>query len=216
MHLTISSRDFSNTNLNWFKRELSLINWNYVLKKNECWWSIRSILEFTWISFSQASDYTNRAISDFFENLRRYSQHKVNHRCCWHRWQMEKIFNQKNCHYFFWTHLGSRFSTQIHFLFKFILSCQQSDTVPIVCHRCCSLRWQSWLRCCWYWWQVATGVIVTGGNLPPVLLALGKFATCINNTSETDSKICRRCRWYSGAPWLANIFANFQTNSKQS
>ncbi len=33
MHRTISSSDFSNTNLNWFKRELSLINWNYVLQK---------------------------------------------------------------------------------------------------------------------------------------------------------------------------------------
>jgi hypothetical protein len=29
-------------------------------------------------------------------NSRRYSQFKVHHRCQQHRWQMEKIFNQKN------------------------------------------------------------------------------------------------------------------------
>jgi hypothetical protein len=46
MHHTISSRDFSNTNLNGFKRELSLINWNYVLQKTnvdeayEAFWSL--------------------------------------------------------------------------------------------------------------------------------------------------------------------------------
>ncbi len=131
--------------------------------------------------FSQASYYTNRTISDFFKNLLRYSQHKVNHRCCWHWWHMEKLFNQKNCHYFFWTHLGSRFSIQIHFSFKLILSFQQSDTVPIVCHRCRLHWWQIWCRCCWYWWKVATGhhchwwqisagIIDTGGKLPPVSL----------------------------------------------
>jgi hypothetical protein len=54
--------------------------------------------------------YTNRAVSNFFENSRRYSQLKVHHRCRWHRWQMEKIFNQKNYHYFFGTPLGIRVS----------------------------------------------------------------------------------------------------------
>ncbi len=51
---------------------------------------------FSWISFPQASDYTIRAVSNFFENSRRYSQLKVCHRCQRHRWQMEKIFNLKN------------------------------------------------------------------------------------------------------------------------
>ncbi len=32
----------------------------------------------------------------FFQKSRRYSQLKVDHRCRWHRWQMKKIFNQKN------------------------------------------------------------------------------------------------------------------------
>jgi len=45
-----------------------------------------------------APDYTIKAISNFFENLQRFSQLKVHHRC-----QMEKIFNQKIFHYFFWT-----------------------------------------------------------------------------------------------------------------
>ncbi len=50
---------------------------------------------FSWISFPQAPEYTNRAVSNFFENSRRYSQLRVNHRCRWHRWQMAKIFKLK-------------------------------------------------------------------------------------------------------------------------
>jgi hypothetical protein len=34
----------------------------------------------TWISFPQAPDYTFRAVSNFFEISRRYSQLKVHHR----------------------------------------------------------------------------------------------------------------------------------------
>jgi hypothetical protein len=63
---------------------------------------------FSWISFPQASDYTIRVVSNFFENSRRYSQLKVCHRCQRHRWQMEKTFKQKNFNNFVWTPLGSR------------------------------------------------------------------------------------------------------------
>jgi hypothetical protein len=80
----------------------------------------------TWISFPQAPDDTMRAVSNFFENSRRYSQLKVHHRCQGHRWQMEKIFNQKNFHYFSWTSLNSTVSIQ-NFFFKFIVRCQQFD-----------------------------------------------------------------------------------------
>ncbi len=45
---------------------------------------------------------------EFFENSRRYSQLKMHHRCQGHRWQIEKILNQTNFHYFFWAPLGSR------------------------------------------------------------------------------------------------------------
>jgi hypothetical protein len=41
--------------------------------------------------------------SNFFENLRRYLQLKVQH-----RWQTEKIFNHKSFNYFVWTTLESR------------------------------------------------------------------------------------------------------------
>ncbi len=46
------------------------------------------LLFFSWISFPQAPEYTIRAVSNFFENLRRYSQLKVQicHRCRWYRW----------------------------------------------------------------------------------------------------------------------------------
>jgi hypothetical protein len=66
------------------------------------------LLVFFASGFPQASDYTMRAVSNFFENLRRYSQLKVCHRCQGHRWQMEKTFKQKNFNNFVWTPLGSR------------------------------------------------------------------------------------------------------------
>ncbi len=43
---------------------------------------------FSWISFPQALEYTFRAVSNFFENSRRYSQLKVDHRCQRHRRQI--------------------------------------------------------------------------------------------------------------------------------
>ncbi len=54
-------------------------------------------------------------------------------------------------------------------------------------------------RCHWYRWQFATSVVDTGG----------KFATGVNNTSGTGGKIATGVVDISGAPWLANIFANF-------
>jgi hypothetical protein len=46
---------------------------------------------FSSISFPQSPEYIMRAVSNFFENSRRYSQLKVCHRCQRHRWQMQKI-----------------------------------------------------------------------------------------------------------------------------
>ncbi len=70
---------------------------------------------FSWISFPQASEYTTTAISNFFENSRRYSRLKVHHRCQRHRWQMEKIFKQKKCNNFVWAPIGSRVNRYINF-----------------------------------------------------------------------------------------------------
>ncbi len=46
------------------------------------------LLVFSWISFPQAPEYTIRAVSKFFENSRRYSQLKVDHRYQRHQWQI--------------------------------------------------------------------------------------------------------------------------------
>ncbi len=73
---------------------------------------------FSWISFPQAPEYTIRAVSIFFENSRRYSQLKVHHGCQRHRWQIEKIFNQKNFNYFAWTALGCRVNIYINFFLQ--------------------------------------------------------------------------------------------------
>jgi hypothetical protein len=67
-----------------------------------------SISGFFMNQFPLAPECVIRAISNFFENSRRYSQLKVHHRCQRHQWQMQKIFHQKSFNYFVWTPLGSR------------------------------------------------------------------------------------------------------------
>ncbi len=108
----------------------------------------------SWISFPQAPEYTNRAVSNFFENSRRYSQLKVHHRCRWHRWQMAKIFKLKNFNYFVWTPFGSRVNIYINFCLQvqFMIDCSLI-IVPIICHRCHWHRWQICRRRRWYRWQ---------------------------------------------------------------
>jgi hypothetical protein len=46
------------------------------------------LLVFFMNQFPQALEYTIRAVSNFFENSRRYLQLKVDHRCQRHRWQI--------------------------------------------------------------------------------------------------------------------------------
>ncbi len=46
-----------------------------------------------------------------------------------------------------------------------------------------------------HWWQISASIIDTGGKFAAGIVDTGgNFATDINNTSETDSKICRQCR----------------------
>ncbi len=52
---------------------------------------------------------------DRFEFFRKFAELKVCHRCQQHRWQMEKIFNQKNFNNFVWSPLGWRKNIYIHF-----------------------------------------------------------------------------------------------------
>ncbi len=137
---------------------------------------------FSLISFPQAPEYTYTAISNFFEN----SRLKVHHRCRWHRWQMEKIFNQKNFYNCVWTPLSSRVNIYINFCLQAHCKVSAAWYCFQICHWCQWHRWQIWRRCRWYRWQFATGVVNTGG----------KFATGVNNTSGTGGKICRRCLWH--------------------
>ncbi len=154
---------------------------------------------FSWISFPQAPEYTNRAVSNFNENSRRYSQLKVHHRCRWHRWQMAKIFKLKNFNFFVWTPLGSRVNIYINFCFQVqfkmtaawycthylppvsllpVANLPPASLIPVaICHR---RRWHRTGG------KFAVGIVDTGG----------KFATGVNNTSKIGGQICRRCRWY--------------------
>ncbi len=108
---------------------------------------------FSWIIFPRAPEYSIKTISNFFENSRRYSQLKVCHRCRWHQWQMEKIFNQKNFNNFVRSPLGSRGNIYINFCHQ-VHRCLQPDIVPIICHRCQRHRWQICRRCRWYRWKI--------------------------------------------------------------
>jgi hypothetical protein len=157
---------------------------------------------FSWISFPQASDYTIRAVSNFLENSRRYSQLKVCHHCQRHWWQMKKTFKQKNFNNFVWTPLGGRvniyinFCLQVHFKVSAARYCCHS-------HLCQRHRWQICRRCRWYRWQFANAVVDTGDKfVAGVVDTGGKFATGVVDTG--------------GAPWLANISANFRKKSIRS
>ncbi len=55
--------------------------------KGQCH-EIFDIVFFSWFSFPQAPEYPSKAVTNFFENLRRYSQLEVHHRCRWQRWQL--------------------------------------------------------------------------------------------------------------------------------
>ncbi len=115
---------------------------------------------FLWIIFSQAPEYAIRAVSNFFENSRRYLQLKVHHRCRWHWWKMKKNFNQKSFYYFFGIPLYSRINIKInlflqvhfkmpavwyfsHYLLPVLLTGinNTSGTDGKICHRC---RWYRW------------------------------------------------------------------------
>ncbi len=101
---------------------------------------------------------------NLFENFRRYSQLKVHHQCHWHRWQMEKIFDQKSFNYFFRTPLSS--GRNINFFLKFTLMWQQYDIIPTIFH-----------RCRWHRRQLAASVVDAGG----------KFATSVVDTGRAPS-----------------------------
>ncbi len=75
---------------NVYKKYLNSVNFKSQQKavlKGQCH-KIFCFWFFSWISFSQPPEYTIRAVSIFFENLRRYSQLQVEHRCQRHRWQI--------------------------------------------------------------------------------------------------------------------------------
>ncbi len=130
-------------------------------------------------------------------------------------WKMEKIFNQKSFNNFIWSPLGSRGNIyinsclQVHFQVSAAWYCSNYlppvSMTPICWHRrqiCRRYRWHRWQIChrCQQhkgnWWQNLSPVsLIPVANLPPVSLILAKFATSVIDTS--------------GAPWLANISANF-------
>ncbi len=104
---------------------------------------------FLWISVPPTPECPIRTVSNFFENLRRYSRLKVDHRCRWHRWQMKKIFNQKNFNNFVGTPLYSKLNIYINF--------------------CLQVHFE--VSASWYCSQCLPPVLLTpAANLPPASL----------------------------------------------
>ncbi len=223
-------------NLPIYSKNLNRI---HLLLKGQCH-EIFCFWFFSWISFSQASDYTIRAVSNFFENSRRYSQLKVCHRCQRHQWQIEKTFKQKNFNNFVWTPLGSRitiyikFCLQVHFKVSAAWYCchylPSVSTTPVA-----NLPPVSLIPVA----KLAPASLTPVANLPPVSLtpvanlppvstALAKmgekFATGVVDTAgnfaagvvDTGGKFATGVVDTGGAHWLTNISANFRKNSKRS
>ncbi len=131
-----------------------------------CFWFFSSI------SFPPAPEYPIWTVSNFFENSRRYSQIKVDHRCQRHRWQMKKIFNQKNFNNYVGTPLDSRGYTYIH-----------------VC-----LQVHFKVSAAWYYSHCLPPVSTTPvANLPPVSLI--PVAIC-HQCRWHRRQICHRYRWH--------------------
>ncbi len=150
------------------------------------------LIVFSWISFTQASEYTITSISNFFENSRRYSQLKVHHRCQRHRWQMEKIFKRKNFNNSAWAPLVSRVNIYINFFLQAhfkgsaawycphylppvsltpVANLPPVSLIPVaICHR---RRWHPW--------QICRRHFDTGSL----------FATGVNDTSGTGCRTYR-------------------------
>jgi hypothetical protein len=82
-------------------------------------------------SVSQAPEYTVRAVSNFFENSRRYSQLKVHRR---RKWKKSTIINVLII--LFGQLWEVELSYRYIFAFKFTLGSQQPYIVLIICHRC--------------------------------------------------------------------------------
>jgi hypothetical protein len=70
--------------------------------------------------FPQTPENTFRPLSNFFQKFAEIFAAHGAPLCRWDRWQMEKIFNQKNFNYFVWTPLSRvniyiNFCLQVHF-----------------------------------------------------------------------------------------------------
>ncbi len=110
---------------------------------------------FSWISFPQALEHTISAVSNFFENSRRYSQLKVDHRYQRHRWQI--------CHRY------QRHRRQILPPVSVVLLIPAANLPPVSTIPAANLP-----RCQRHRSQIATGINDTGG----------KFATGVADTGD--------------------------------
>ena len=150
-----------------------LVRWDvaWLCLKGQCH-EIFCVWFFSWISFPPAPEYPNRTVSNFFENSRRYSQLKSDHRCRWHRWQMKKIFNQKNFNNFVGPPMDSRVNIYINFCLQVHLKVSAAwycshylppvslipvanlppvSLIPVaICHWC---RWHRQQICRGYHWH---------------------------------------------------------------
>ncbi len=136
------------------------------------------------------------------------------------RWQMDKIFNQKNFNNFVWSPLGSRgnihinFCLQVYFQVSAAWYCSHYlppvsmttvanlpplSLIPVaICPRRRWHRRQICRRYRWHWWHICHWCQQHKGNwwqnLPPEsLIPVANFPP----VSLIPAAICHRCRWSS-------------------
>ncbi len=172
------------------KNQKSKILWNCPFK----------LLVFFMNQFPQASEYTITAISNFFENSRRYSRLKVHHRC----------------HNLVWAPLGSRvniyinFCLQVHFKVSAAWYCSHClppvslSTTPVANLPPVSLipvaifhRRQICRRYRWHRWQICHRCQQQKGNwlqnLPPVLMGYSGAGGKLILKTNQKQKISWHC-----------------------
>ncbi len=161
------------------------------------------LLVFFMNQFPQAPEYTSWAVMNFFENSRRYSQLKVDHRYQRHRWQ--------SCHRY--QRNRRQILPPLLLVWLMPVACQRYRRQ--ICCRCQRRWWQICRLCQRRWWQ--TMGVISGCRYLKVNLR-SKMYICVTSTiQKCPNKIIKNFwieDFFFGQPWSVNISANFRKNWK--
>ncbi len=164
----------------------------------------------SWISFLQAPEYTIRAVSNFFENLRRYSQLNVDH---WYQRHRQQILPPVSQVLLIPVANLPPVSTIL------AANLLPVSTTPVAnCHRYQRHRRQICHRCCWHRWQ--TMVLISGCRYLKVNLKAKIYIHVNSSIQRCPNKIIKNFLiedfFHLPPVSAANISTYFRKNSKRS